>query len=97
MARKEGLGESGTFSCKYCPARVYEEAMSGASDTSMETWKRDSAAGSMREIGDGVNRVVSCRTAEATTENKRRLLWRRSGRVRWRKKDMERVGRWRWA
>lgn len=49
--------------------------MSGESDTSMVTWKSDSAAGLMETSGVWVQMVVSCLT-EADIERRRRLWWR---------------------
>lgn len=79
MARNEGLDSSGTRSWRYWPARVWDEARSGASVRSMQTWKSDSAAGSISESGAWVQSAVSWRTAAATLAKR----WRRSFSFRW--------------
>lgn len=62
--------------------------MSGESDTSMVTWKSESAAGLMETSGVGVQTVVSCLT-EAETERRRQLWWRRCWGFSWRKRVEE--------
>lgn len=92
MARNDGLSTSGSRSWRYCPGRVCEDARSGESDTSMLTWKRDSAAGSIDEIGVGVQTLVSWRTAARVANRRRGRWWRRvkgwRGRGRRRRIDM---------
>lgn len=79
MARKEVLATSGRRSWRYWPARVWEATRTGESETSIDTWKSDSAAGRTLASGAGVQTAVSWRRA-AETENSRR-----GERVRWRR------------
>lgn len=62
--------------------------MSGDSDTSIVTWKSDSAAGLMDTSGVCVQMVVSCLT-EALIERRRRLWC-----FRWRKRVVGPMDGW---
>lgn len=89
IARKVGLEMSARRSWRYCPAHVWDSARSGASETSIDMWKRDCAAGSTSVRGTGVQTVVSWRTAAAATVAKRRLWGFRRRKGRRRRTDME--------
>ncbi|KAL4335356.1 hypothetical protein GQ457_07G016600 [Hibiscus cannabinus] len=94
MARKEGFSTSGSRNWRYCPGKVCEATRSGEFDTSMLTWKRDSAAISIDETGDGIQTVVSWRTAARVANRRRGRRWRgvKDGKGSRRRIDMGRGG-----